>query len=95
MSTIDETIPAAEAPRPAKAPPVRKGVLSGGSLVPDAPSPAQDRSPVQERRFLVGQDIQVPRPGGTYMLRAGKVISEKHYDVEYLRSIGAQLTEQK
>lgn len=80
-----------EAPKPSKAPPVRKGVLSG-SLTPDAPQATAPALQSQEPLFQVGADIQVPRPGGTYLLRAGKVISGKHYDLEYLRSIGVQLT---
>lgn len=46
-----------------------------------------------ERLFKVKAEVRVPRMGSHYILRAGKVISSKGYDVDELLRQGVQLEE--
>lgn len=47
----------------------------------------------KERFFLVEQDREIPRGGGSILLRKGKRISTHGYDIEQLKRHGVKLTE--
>lgn len=59
-----------------------------------APAPAPLPASV-ERLFMVMDDFAVPRGGGTFLLRKGKVISSRGYNVKELVELGVKLKEEK
>lgn len=54
---------------------------------------AQEAAPAApvERLFRVLRDFEVPQGASSYLLRGGKTISSRHYNIDQLRSIGAPL----
>lgn len=56
-----------------------------------APEPAPP--PMPNRWYRVASDRQVPRAGGSYLLRAGKEINSANYDIPALRRAGVDLVE--
>lgn len=52
-------------------------------------------APVVERLFMVMDDFLVPNGGSTYLLRKGKTISSRGYNVKLLVELGVKLKEAK
>lgn len=80
--------PAAQAPRSPAGP--RTPGKNGNAPQAAAPA-AEGPSQAESGWYMVDEDIEVPRGGGKYMLRKGKPISAKNYDVEQLVNLGAKL----
>lgn len=51
--------------------------------------------PAAERLFMVMDDFLVPNGGSSYLLRKGKTISNRGYNVKHLVELGVKLKEAK
>lgn len=52
-----------------------------------------DAAPAREKFFMVNEDREIPRGGGSVLLKKGKRISSHGYDIERLKQHGVKLTE--
>lgn len=57
------------------------------------PDAEVEAAPTKERFYLVEQDREIPRGGGSILLHKGKRISTHGYDIEQLKRHGVKLTE--
>jgi len=57
------------------------------------PQAKVEAAPAGEKFFLVNEDREIPRGGGSVLLRKGKRISSHGYDIGQLKANGVKLTE--
>jgi hypothetical protein len=94
FSLATEEVKVASKPTEVKTPVVEdapKVVIDESPVEPKAPVVAAPTVP--EKKYKVLADAKVQRGGGSFTLRAGKVISEHGYDIEFLKSSKVQLEE--
>jgi hypothetical protein len=72
-------------PTPVAVTPIKAPV----AVVPKAAEP--EAKPEAEQLYQVMEDIKIPRGASSFMLRAGKVISNRGYDIPTLLRCGAKL----
>jgi hypothetical protein len=99
MTPGEPTNVAPEAPPARPAPRAGQTQARAQAARPPAPEAAEDAqgddaaraAPASSGWWMVQEDVEVPKSGGKFMLRKGKVISEKSYDVQALEDAGVKL----